>query len=160
MIQTLRKPLGQRSQLRIIKFSFINKSQKNWNFSGNDHRFMTIKNPAFKHIEPNVSRWSRGSEITVAAHYRARATRSQSHNGSGGIGIIAITGSTIKPWSQGSNSFKKSVKGTQDWEFFWLRIWILYYFIVSYAQILRFCKKVFLIGPWMGEIRLFRLVWD
>ncbi len=24
------------------------------------------------------------------------------------------------------------VKGTQDWEFFWLRFWILYYFIVSY----------------------------
>ncbi len=22
-------------------------------------------------------------------------------------------------------------KGTQDWEFFWLQIWILYYFIVS-----------------------------
>ncbi len=52
------------------------------------------------------------------------------------------------------------LKGTQDWEFFGLRIWILYYFIVSYAQILRFCKTFFLIGPWMGEIRLFRLVWD
>ncbi len=52
------------------------------------------------------------------------------------------------------------LKGTQDWEFFWLRIWILYYFIVSYAQTLRFCKKNFLIGPRMGEIRLFRLVWD
>ncbi len=25
------------------------------------------------------------------------------------------------------------LKGTQDWEFFWLRIWILYYFIVSTA---------------------------
>ncbi len=25
------------------------------------------------------------------------------------------------------------VKGTQEWEFFWLRFWILYYFIVSYA---------------------------
>ncbi len=24
-------------------------------------------------------------------------------------------------------------KGTQDWEFFWLRFWILCYFIVSYA---------------------------
>ncbi len=51
------------------------------------------------------------------------------------------------------------VKDTQDWEFFWLRIWILYYFIVSSASILRFCKKNFLIGPWMGEIRLFHVVW-
>ncbi len=25
------------------------------------------------------------------------------------------------------------LKGTQDWEFFWLRIWIFYYFIVSSA---------------------------
>ncbi len=24
-------------------------------------------------------------------------------------------------------------KGTQEWEFFWLRFWIVYYFIVSYA---------------------------
>ncbi len=32
-------------------------------------------------------------------------------------------------------------KGTQEWEFFWLRFWILYYFIVSYVKILRFCKK-------------------
>jgi hypothetical protein len=27
--------------------------------------------------------------------------------------------------------------------FFWLRFCILYYFIVSYPQILRFCKKIF-----------------
>ena len=47
------------------------------------------------------------------------------------------------------------IKGTQDWEFFWLRFWILCYFIVSYAQILRFCKK-FLIRPLLGEIQLFR----
>ncbi len=32
-------------------------------------------------------------------------------------------------------------KGTQEWEFFWLRFWILNYFIVSYVKILRFCKK-------------------
>ena len=25
------------------------------------------------------------------------------------------------------------IKGTQEWEFFWLRFWILYYFNVSYA---------------------------
>jgi hypothetical protein len=28
------------------------------------------------------------------------------------------------------------------------------------AQILRFCKKYFLIRPLLGEIRLFRLVWS
>jgi hypothetical protein len=38
------------------------------------------------------------------------------------------------------------IKGIQDWEFFWLRIWILYYFIVSYAQILSFVKKFFWLG--------------
>ncbi len=27
----------------------------------------------------------------------------------------------------------KTLKGTQEWEFFWLRFWILYYFNVSYA---------------------------
>ncbi len=35
----------------------------------------------------------------------------------------------------------KLLKGTQDWAFFWLRIWILYHFIVSSAKILRICKK-------------------
>jgi hypothetical protein len=58
------------------------------------------------------------------------------------------------------SSFFVLFKGTQDWEFFWLRFWILYYFIVSYDQILRFWKKKFLIGPLLEEIRLFRLVWD
>jgi hypothetical protein len=56
------------------------------------------------------------------------------------------------PWNK--------LKGTQDWEFFWLWFWILCYFIVSYAQILRFCKKHFLIRPLLGEIQLFRAVWD
>ncbi len=54
----------------------------------------------------------------------------------------------------------ETLKGTQEWEFFRLRFWILYYFIVSCVQILRFCKKNFLIGPQLEEIRLFRLVWD
>ncbi len=59
---------------------------------------------------------------------------------------------TTSPTNQPRNSFqsrihrsrkgvKASFKGTQDWEFFWLRFWILCYFIVSYAQILRYCKK-------------------
>ncbi len=60
----------------------------------------------------------------------------------------------------GANMESKFLKGTQAGEFFWLRFWILYYFIVSYVQILRFCKKNFLIGPLLGEIQLFRLVWD
>ncbi len=52
----------------------------------------------------------------------------------------------------------RSFKGTQEWEFFWLRFWILYYFIVSYVKILRFCKKNFLIGPVLEEVRFFRVV--
>ncbi len=51
-----------------------------------------------------------------------------------------------------------SLKGTQEWEFFWLRFWILYYFIVSYVKILRFCIKNFLIGPVLEEVRFFRVV--
>ncbi len=50
------------------------------------------------------------------------------------------------------------LKGTQEWEFFWLRFWILYCFIVSYVKILRFCKKNFLIGPVLEEVRFFRVV--
>ncbi len=51
-------------------------------------------------------------------------------------------------------------KGTQDWDFFWLRFWNLYYFFISYVKILRFYKKKFLIRPLLGQIRFFRLVWD
>ncbi len=51
-------------------------------------------------------------------------------------------------------------KGTQDWEFFWLRFLNLYYFFISYVKILRFYQKIFLIRPFLGEIRFFRLVWD
>ncbi len=50
------------------------------------------------------------------------------------------------------------LKGTQDWEFFWLRFWNLRYFFVSYVKILRFYKKKFLIGPLLGEVRFFRVV--
>ncbi len=45
---------------------------------------------------------------------------------------------------------KLTVKGTQEREFFWLWFWILYLFIVSYANILRFWKTSFLIGPLWG----------
>ncbi len=48
------------------------------------------------------------------------------------------------------------LKGTQDWEFFWLRFWNLRYFFVSYVKILRFKKKFFLIGPLLGEVGFFR----
>ncbi len=50
--------------------------------------------------------------------------------------------------------------GTQDWDFFWLRFWNLYYFFISYVKLLRFYQKNFLIRPLLGEIRFFRLVWD
>jgi hypothetical protein len=43
---------------------------------------------------------------------------------------------------------KEVFKGTQ--EFFWLRFWLLYYFIVSYAQIIRFCT-IFFIKPLLGH---------
>ncbi len=49
-------------------------------------------------------------------------------------------------------------KGTQDWEFCWRRFWNLRYFFVSYVKILRLYKKKFLIGPLLGEVRLFRVV--
>ncbi len=67
-------------------------------------------------------------------------------------------------WNHGANirGGGKTVnivfKGTQEWEFFWLRFWILYSFIVSYVKILRFCKKNFLIGPVLEEVRFFRVV--
>ncbi len=38
-------------------------------------------------------------------------------------------------------SLTNRFKGTQDWEFFWLRFWNLRYFFVSYVKILRFYKK-------------------
>ncbi len=47
------------------------------------------------------------------------------------------------------------VKGTQAWEFFGLWFWNLYFFVVSYAEMLRFCWKNFFIGPLLGEIGLF-----
>ncbi len=50
------------------------------------------------------------------------------------------------------------VKGTQDWEFFWLRFWNLRYFFVSYVKIFIFYKKIFLIGPLLGEVRFFCVV--
>ncbi len=57
------------------------------------------------------------------------------------------------PWSKVTE-----FKGTQDWEFFWLRFWNLRYFFVSYGKILRFYKKNFLKGPLLGELRFFRVV--
>jgi hypothetical protein len=48
--------------------------------------------------------------------------------------------------------------GTQDWEFFWLRFWNLLYFFVSYLKIFRFYPKNFFIGPFLGEVRFFRIV--
>ncbi len=55
-------------------------------------------------------------------------------------------------------SWNLGLKGTQDWEFFWLRFWNLRYFFVSYVKILSFYKKKFLIGPLLGEVWFFRVV--
>jgi hypothetical protein len=61
-------------------------------------------------------------------------------------------------------------KGTQDWDFFWLRFWNLYYFFISYVKILGYYKKFFdqaIIGGdtiFPLSLRLsgteFSLVWD
>jgi hypothetical protein len=57
------------------------------------------------------------------------------------------------------------LKGTQDWDFFWLRFWNLYYFFISYVKILRFCK-IFIGGDTIFPLSLrlsgikFSLVWD
>ncbi len=63
-----------------------------------------------------------------------------------------------------------SLFGTQEWEFFWLWFWILYYFLVSSAEILRFCKKNFDRATIWGDTTIplslklsrteFNLVWD
>ena len=52
----------------------------------------------------------------------------------------------------------KDIKGTLDWDFFWLRFWNLRYFFDSYVKILRFWEKIFLIGAKLGEVRFFRVV--
>ncbi len=68
--------------------------------------------------------------------------------------FVPSTGVFTWAASWGFNGFK----GTQEWEIFWLRFWILYYFIVSYVKILRFIKKNFLIGPVLEEVRFFLVV--
>jgi hypothetical protein len=47
--------------------------------------------------------------------------------------------------------FDLSLKGTQDWDFFLLRFWNLYYFFVSHVKILRFYKKKFGLGHFGGR---------
>jgi hypothetical protein len=59
---------------------------------------------------------------------------------------------------QESSTMKEFFKGTQEWDFFWLRFLILYYFIISYAKILRFCKKFIFDLTILGEVELFRVV--
>ncbi len=43
------------------------------------------------------------------------------------------------------------LKGTQDWDIFWLRFWNLYYFFISYVKILRFYKKICWSGHFWGR---------
>ncbi len=51
-------------------------------------------------------------------------------------------------------------KGTQAWEYFALRYWNLYFFVVSYAEMLRFRLKKNFVGLFLGEIGLFCVYWD
>jgi hypothetical protein len=55
-------------------------------------------------------------------------------------------------------AWPRALKVHKNENFFWLRFWILYHFIVSYVKILRFCKKTFLIGPVLEEVRFFCVV--
>ncbi len=43
------------------------------------------------------------------------------------------------------------IKGTQAWEFFGLRYWNLYFFVVSYAEMLRFRLKKILLDHYWGR---------
>ncbi len=70
--------------------------------------------------------------------------------------MLTIDEKSAKNWK--SRHLAKSFKGTQDWDFFWLRFWNLYYFFVSHVKILRFYKKSFLIVPFWGKVRFFRVV--
>ncbi len=51
----------------------------------------------------------------------------------------------------GTISYYLQLKGTQDWEFFWLRFWNLRYFFLRYVKILRFYKKIFWLGHYWGR---------
>ncbi len=48
-------------------------------------------------------------------------------------------------------SWHNPFKGTQDWDFFWLWFWNLYYFFISFVKILRFYKKNFWSGHYCGR---------
>ncbi len=51
--------------------------------------------------------------------------------------------------ASGAMAADGSIKGTQEWEYFWFRFWILYYF--------DFGEKNFLIGPaWGGATIIMR----
>ncbi len=67
---------------------------------------------------------------------------------------------TCKLWSRQAGGWIHYciLKGTQDWEFFWLRFWNLRFFFVNYLKILRFYQQIFLIGPLLEEVRFFRVV--
>ncbi len=51
----------------------------------------------------------------------------------------------------GSTEISHPLKGSEAWEFFGLQFWILYFFIVSYAKILRFCQKFFWLSLYQGR---------
>ncbi len=55
---------------------------------------------------------------------------------------------------------QSNFKGTQAWEFFGLQYWNLYFFVVSYEEMLRFRLKKIFVGPLLGEIGLFCVYWD
>ncbi len=93
--------------------------------------------PKFSYWETcNWIPWSRGHRLCVAFYFSS---------------------TSVYP-SLSLSIYSFLLKGTQDWEFFWLRFWNLRYFFVSYVKILRFYKKNFLIGPLLGEVRFFRVV--
>ncbi len=51
----------------------------------------------------------------------------------GSFSTATVYGEYVQKQGWARKYSKSNFKDTQDWEFFWLRIWILYYFIVSSA---------------------------
>ncbi len=76
------------------------------------------------------------------------------------MGLPGARGKLCHELQKGKNCCHWPFKGTQAWEFFGLRYWNLYFFVVSYAEMLRFRLKKKFVGPLLGEIGLFCVYWD
>ena len=66
---------------------------------------------------------------------------------------LLFRGLFIATYASGNDSWEifALLKGTQDWDFFWLRFWNLYYLFISYVKILIFYKNFFWSGHYWGR---------